>query len=45
MLKLFYYDGYFYLKVTTYTTCTFTGGIEAPTYIETFDETCRRNTY
>ena len=38
MLKLFYYDGYFYLKVTTYTTCTFTGLIEAPTYVETFDE-------
>ena len=38
MLKLFYYDGYFYLKVTTYTTCTFTGLIEAPTYIGTFDE-------
>ena len=39
MLKLFYYDGYFYLKVTTYTTCTFTGLIEAPTYVETFDDT------
>ena len=39
MLKLFYLDGYFYLKVTTYTTCTFTGLIEAPTYVETFDET------
>ena len=38
MLKLFYHDGYFYLKVTTYTTCTFTGLIEAPTYVETFDE-------
>lgn len=38
MLKLFYYDGYFYLKVTTYTTCTFTGLIEAPTYVETFEE-------
>ena len=39
MLKLFYYDGYFYLKVTSYTTCTFTGLLEAPTCIETFDET------
>jgi hypothetical protein len=39
MLKLFYYDGYFYLKVTTYTTCTFEGLLEAPTYVETFDET------
>ena len=39
MLKLFYYDGYFYLKVTTYTTCTFTGLIEVPTYVETFNET------
>lgn len=39
MLKLFYYDGYCYLKVTTYTTCTFTGLLEAPTYVETFDET------
>ena len=39
MLKLFYYDGYFYLKVTTYTTCTFTGLVEAPTYVETLDET------
>ena len=39
MLKLFYYGGYFYLKVTTYTTCTFTGLLEAPVYIETFDET------
>ena len=38
MLKLFYYDGYFYLKVATYTTCTFTGLTEAPTYVETFDE-------
>lgn len=39
MLKLFYYDGYFYLKVATYTTCTFTSLIEAPAYVETFDET------
>ena len=39
MEKLYFYDGYFYLKVVSYTTCTFTGLIEAPTYIETFDDT------
>ena len=39
MEKLYYYDGYFYLKVVSYTTCTFTGLIEAPSYVETFDET------
>ena len=38
MEKLYYYDGYFYLKVVSYTTCTFVGLIEAPTYVETFDE-------
>lgn len=39
MEKLYFYDGYFYLKVVSYTTCTFTGLIEAPTYVETFDNT------
>ena len=39
MEKLYFYDGYFYLKVVAYTTCTFTGLIEAPTYVETFDNT------
>ena len=38
MGKLYFYDGYFYLKVVSYTTCTFVGLIEAPTYVETFDE-------
>ena len=39
MEKLYFYDGYFYLKVVAYTTCTFAGLIEAPTYVETFDNT------
>ena len=39
MEKLYFYDGYFYLKVVSYTTCTFVGLIEAPTYVETFDDT------
>ena len=35
MKKLYLYDGYMYLQVETYTTVTFTGLIEAPTFVET----------
>jgi hypothetical protein len=37
--KLYSYDGYLYLKVASYTTITFTGLSEAPTYVETLDNT------
>ncbi len=39
MQKLFYFDGYMYLQVTTYTTVTFVGLIEEPTLVETIDVT------
>ena len=38
MEKLYFYNGYLYLKIVAYTTCTFTGIIETPTYVETIDE-------
>lgn len=39
MKKLYLYDGYMYLQVETYTTVTFTGLIEAPTFVETLADT------
>lgn len=35
--KLFYFDGYFYLQISSYTTVTFTGLSEAPSFVETID--------
>jgi hypothetical protein len=39
MKKLYLYDGYMYLQVETYTTVTFTGLIEEPTFVETLADT------
>ena len=39
MEKLFFLDGYMYLKIASYTTTTFTGLVGAPTFVETIDET------
>ena len=38
MEKLFYFDGYMYLKISSYTTVTFTNLIEEPTFVETIDD-------
>ena len=37
MQKLYLYDGYFYLEVLSYSTVTFENLLEAPTYVETFE--------
>ena len=39
MEKLFYFDGYMYLKISSYTTATFTGLVGVPTFVETIDAT------
>ena len=39
MEKLFYFDGYMYLKISSYTTATFTGLVGEPTFVETIDAT------
>ena len=38
MEKLFFLDGYMFLKISSYTTATFTGLVGVPTFVETIDD-------